>query len=1295
MSDDDDFFDYSSSSSAHADSLVSPRQLPSDDGAEVDYYPVGFPLNSDIYDTTPDAQEAAFPNLPPDSAEPGEDDWQTLRQFRLHFPYEFLDRDGRWNTPAEVAQQPLAGQLRQETIQKLALTGHHVEFVPAWTDPGWEARFVHTGREPRQAEDPPEEQNPNDDPLYRMYARPGLFQTLRPALLEQDAVRNPTDAAKRYGIDPNNVYRAGYGKSAATPMQVDFNIPLTNPRVTPSNQGVKPVVDQADYDAVYRQYQNALSARGGYASEDDFRAALQSIAPGTLHPDLGASCDGQVANALLQYMDQKTDFDLREDYQRMLFGGISTNELVEEGAWTMDKTAVCELNSPLHDLLTRDKWAVTTDRGISHDGEDPKKVKKVYNFPTQKGEYCATNRHLWAAVNRKEYFATYLDEDPDEFMPEQEVLKSLEFNSVYWVCEILKKCLTWDIMAKYDDNGNKGPVLMGVTQLEDPRDSPRERPFTIRISISADYIWPLLIDEYTQAEKAHAVVYAREQLFNPLATWLRFDPTDEWRRMVGPPCLRNLMEFGYRQVWDDARYATRSLVITSEDDQHTFLSDERQSEEGWAIENQYWGAAPVQLGTNGFLPETRFIDEVLTMCTLVSWPGDSRLRIFKRMPFPLIGRLFTRHFWNYELEKWGHEAMKMWPISPPRATCHWTFFNWRQVQFTFGWAARAWLQDVDWRVRYDWDNVVVWTWLKQLTRLAVEPRICSLRWYTQKLEWKQTDKSLWSLRNDCSNKATIVRNYIQQLHNEVYSEQPLPNPTPPIEHVHFRNAFAAMAGMHRALSNEASFYQAACADYHRQPNPATRADIYNLYAADMRRRLDTIHLRIIADCIAFLDTFTTIDPLILLRIAQSEPAVELLDQARPRLRERFVAVQDAFRPVRQTFDENHQAYAFHIRDFANVHPNNAQDNAKRIERMARKHMRKMSGPVLKVVEGWMFIIKTGALLRVAQEGTPLAEINNRLAAASAFVGEVQRLQRQQVDQQYPPPPSGERAYALLSDPRLANIVSQNQNDPDPSLRRQRFNTVSPERGQINSWQAVYAEASGFVPYQDPTTGFTRFYQANIPTEAGPFVNPAAAAAAQAQGQSLVGAFTPGGNAQAPGGQPQAQGDAEASFRGLLRGLQTGQPVQGGNPLGAMSALLGERGRQHDANPALSGHVVPEIYNRALQTVAGPNGQALVNTNMPGANNIFGASAAQSSLAQQQMEALIRQQTLGPNPQATLGNFPGLRPGVGVAPPTQTYEPVGGSAFPANPAWTAPNQQGPSQPQGGPPNAPQPPRFPRQ
>ena len=668
------------------------------------------------------------------------------------------------------------------------------------------------------------------------------------------------------------------------------------------------------------------------------------------------------------------------------------------------------------------------------------------------------------------------------------------------------------------------------------------------------------------------------------------------------------------------------------------------------------------------------------MVAFDSWPRLEQ-PVYKAIPFTMIEKFFSQSFWDQDLQKWGPEAMKIWPLAGPRAFTNWTVFNWRQVELRFGWPARRWLRDVTDRVRYDYEHAVLWSWLRQLTTLAVEPKMCMIRWNKQQTEWKTTDKLLWTLRNDCKDKADHLVAYLQQLYNEIYSGHPMQDPLPPVDYRYFREAFAALSGMHRTLSHEASVYQLITVDYHRQTDSQTKADIQKFYATNLRTRLDGIHSRIAADCISFLDLFQSVDQMVLLRISQSEQAVELMDSARMQLREKFVAIQHAIRPVRLSFDENHQAYAFNIHDFANVAPISAQDTAKQIERTAKQQLKTLTGPLLTIAQGWITILERGERLRNAAAGTPDAELNRKLTGAVDFIADLKQRQQEAVEQQYPPQPANM--------PRMMEaqgLLQPNQGVPDVSMRMQRFNTVS-QQGQINPWQTLYAEASGFVPYRDPRTGLTRFHRANIPTEAGPSVNPMQAAQAQAQGQSLVGAFAPGfapgDNIQDAGWQALDPDEFDAAFRELMQGLSVtaqgpvappnfqpgfaGQPVDQGNTLNAMSALIGERGRQLQANQGLAGHVVPSMYNRALQTVAGPNGAALVNNNVPGASSLFGMSAAQNSMANQQMEALIRQQALGPDPFATLGNMTaqqgGLQgPGGGFAPANQLYDPVGGNAF---------------------------------
>lgn len=654
------------------------------------------------------------------------------------------------------------------------------------------------------------------------------------------------------------------------------------------------------------------------------------------------------------------------------------------------------------------------------------------------------------------------------------------------------------------------------------------------------------------------------------------------------------------------------------------------------------------------------------MVSFNTWPRLEQ-PIFKAIPFAMFERFFTQSFWDQELQKWGPEAMKIQPLTAPRAYSNWSVFRWDQIELRCGYPARRWMQLVVDRLKYDDEHAVLWIWLCELTKLAVAPQSCMIRWSIQQVDWKREDKLLWTMRNDCKAKADLLVAYLQQLYNDA-------NPLPPIDYGVFKNAFVALSGMHRALSHQVSAYQLITVDYHMQTDLQTKANIQNFYAANLRARLDAIHSKIAADCIEFLDMFQTVDPTVLFKISQNAQAVDLLDHDRKLLREKFVALQHAIRPVRLSFDANYQAYAFTVQDFPGVKPITAQDTAKRIEKTAKKILRQLSGPLMTIAQGWISILERGERLRNPAEGSSDAAINRRLESASNYVNVIkQRHQVEAARQQQRP---ADNMVRMLSNPAL---LQPNQVAPDASMRAQRFNTIS-SPGQINTHQTLYAEASGFVPYRDPRTGLTRFHRASIPTETGPSVDPMAAARAQAQGQSLVGTFSPARNIQPPGGQYQAPVDDDAAFAGLMQGLsqtppragappgvQPGEAMRGGNALDAMRALIGERGRQVQASPEIAGHVVPSIYNRAMQTVAGPNGAALINNNVPGANNLFGMSSAQNSMVIQQLEALIRQSGVAPDPNVTLGNMAAQQggmqaPGAGFAPAPQLYDPVGVAAY---------------------------------
>lgn len=729
------------------------------------------------------------------------------------------------------------------------------------------------------------------------------------------------------------------------------------------------------------------------------------------------------------------------------------------------------------------------------------------------------------------------------------------------------------------------------------------------------------------------------------------------------------------------------------------------------IQIQYFGGISTCLGAGSFLPESRFITDLMIMGCFNMWPALEQ-SIYQALPFSMIERFFSQAFWDQELYKWGPEAMKIWPSNAPRAVNTWNVFMWSHVQLQFGRPARRWLREVSDRVAADDEHAVLWNWLFQLTKIAVEPKTCMIRWMEQQKEWKATDKSLWELRNECADKANAAVTYLQQLFDEVNDARDMLSPLAPIQLRYFREAFAALSSIHRALSQEATMYQSIAVDYHRQENAQTKTDIQSFYGANLRTRLDGIHSRIVNDCVQFLDLFQSIDPMVLLRLSQSQQAMDLLDSGRTDLRDKFVALQNLIQPVRQTFGENYQAYVFNIEDFSGVARASAQNTARRIERTAKRQLMTLQGPLRAVAQGWMDIISQGDRLRNAVDGSPEDAINANLTRTADYIQNITQIHQQSVAEQYPVPAAN--AARMLPNP----LLQQNQSVPDDTMRIQRFN-MAPQ-GQINTWQTLYAEASGYMPYIDPLTGLTRFYRTNIPDESGPSVNPMLAAQAQAQGQSLMGAFSSSG--AVPGGMP---GDmlpnqpANNNFQSLMDTLYqraqsslsvpdvppalAGQPVvfdpgmlalntagvnvpNANGPVtvrqaGAVVALrnlIDERGRQVQDNPAIAGQVVPAIYNQALLNVAGPNGESLTNNNFRGADNLFGRRASQYSMAFQQVEAVIRQQALGPDPSAALVNAPaqvgGQQAPAGFAPQTnQLYDPVGDNAFQETPQFVDPRE----------------------
>lgn len=293
----------------------------SSSGEEITW-PPGFPLDHAVYDQAPCADWS-----PPRKSKPAPND-PRRRDFESLYPIGWLVNAA---PPASGTSYPLApiGQLRtqwQQAFQQAANGAwHFVEYVPAWSDPDWSTRYTYT-RAPGL--------DSGSDALARQYAKPGLLQTQRPALRAEDALLNPTAAAKRWGVYPFQAWEGLEGRfvtwkgwSGTTPKGAEFpTIALDQPRFSVALGRMMNVLTVADVVDERQKITASRTAVGRETSDDDFRKALRAVAL-----DVNAEpARADVAGSMLALFESMHRSEERLDYQRLLFAGNTSNEV----SWT-------------------------------------------------------------------------------------------------------------------------------------------------------------------------------------------------------------------------------------------------------------------------------------------------------------------------------------------------------------------------------------------------------------------------------------------------------------------------------------------------------------------------------------------------------------------------------------------------------------------------------------------------------------------------------------------------------------------------------------------------------------------------------------------------------------------------------------------------------------------------------------------------------------------------------------------------------------------------------------------------
>ncbi|KAJ4385473.1 hypothetical protein N0V93_009901 [Gnomoniopsis smithogilvyi] len=1105
-------------------------------------FPEDFPVDLRVYDQ--DQFDNYRPPVPP-QADPND---PRRRDFDSLYPLDWLVATPAANNAASTYPPAPIGRLRtkwQQAFQQAA-NGEwkYVEYVPAWSDPDWTSRYAWTQ----------DVSIADMDQVARQYVKPGMLQTQRPALRPSDASLNPTEAAKRWGIYPWHT-RDGLdgldsfkGWSGVTPRTPGFPVvQLQQPRFSQDAGGLVTVVTVDDLASERQRFEDWRRHHGLETNDEDFRQSLHDV---SLDPTAGPIRTEKAAS-LLAILDVLERTEEREEYQRLLFSGSTTNELVEQGAWTLGADAVTDLNNPLHELVSRDKWARTESWGSREN-----RPRVVYNLSGKQGEYTAHDDTMWNALQpalqlvsqvlNSQHPATLVWADVRKLRPVEDsrgatgsrhswkfytspdhdvdvekltglvanwddfvAICASGFDTTRYACEILKRTIEWSIKSQWRVCGEHNNVAAtdrsasayGATTLGRVLNPASTTPFKIQISIAAEMLWPLLVDEYSPAEKAasttyvavtmlheisHALALAQFQMFMPGTCnrgdeplWLLLDPS--WPQEIvnfnaqqDVDILHALQTFGGRMQYTKSSFEDYGLFFPIHE---LYWETDPAAEEGWATEHQYFGGVfevlpSASAGSFPNLDNFRFLEEATYIAAMRGWATDmgceGRFQLLGALAMSEYQKMYSQGWWRADFATYGLAAMKMYHASSPirgtlnlrtlHVTIVWDLAGLRYGNDAHDWLFRLWL-----RVKDETENQFLWRYLLYQTIVATEAEACDQAWFYIQEHWDFTDLSVWTDRcatNDRGAEFAAALNRLSDLNtDDVYYwnvERPVSE---------FRRFSAALWHMQSVLSREATYFQHVAVSFIGLEDRAAKAELFRLYAWRIRTRISDLYVKICIDISQSLDEFdnlATTRPNITSWLTSSPDIARIWERDAIELRQRLRIISEYFSVVLGVFSEDPTQQKITVDQLGAVPSGAARTVAARVKRIAMReyHALAPTDPRKKAADDWSQILKNGDLLCNPPPNSPAARFNQQLHNRVVNIDAGVAAHQQAVANSHPDP---QMPRHIVDSPAL--LVQQAHSAAERSDRT---------RTLIGDGEAAFSAPSGFQPYSDTTTGYTSF-----------------------------------------------------------------------------------------------------------------------------------------------------------------------------------------------------------------------------
>ncbi|KAK2001901.1 hypothetical protein LX36DRAFT_733082 [Colletotrichum falcatum] len=588
-------------------------------------------------------------------------------------------RPGRQHASLQVPPPPA----------KLANQGawEFIEFVPAWTDPLWD------GHDTVMV----------DGDLGHLVRKRGLLNRLRPAQLPQDRSRNPTAFALRFGIHPDRTD----GRSRLTPTRSTFR----KFRVG----GVDSIDVKGEY--IVRQAEKYASNAG----LDDVDALLDKYSQITTTG--GAKQPSETERFVLLAMQDMQD---DEDWQSLVLGGVTTQELLDDGILSLENTFGCNLENDLHSFLQRSKWNASTWRG-----DEPENPRLVYRAGNFKGEWDArTNDDLWRrmqpALQAASRILTYLEQhdpywarlmdvfnrvrvasnrDPrpphrrrmypawnfrlqnDTFsktVADDHVRAAVDAVGATW--KTLDSCMQFELGSAFGSSSD-GDTLAGSTTAEGDK---------IVVKLSVDAMWPLVVDGYSHDEKIMSQFSLAATIIHEIAHAINYAHM-HWLHTPGPTAelIPDL------QTQPDLKQALVNIGVSlfgskdlkSRNPIEPYFENEQKSELGHSSENHIFGGSNWQAICQSNMP-IKHLHFLPSGSLMMRWPtgfkyDNDRMQtwdeirknpadmVLRTPPMPAntyqlpvrvadIARFFSEDFWSSEVRKFGTAALRLGAAHPTR-----------------------------------------------------------------------------------------------------------------------------------------------------------------------------------------------------------------------------------------------------------------------------------------------------------------------------------------------------------------------------------------------------------------------------------------------------------------------------------------------------------------------------------------------------------------------------------------------------------------------------------------------------